>query len=147
LISKILVAVDVTPSGNKTLDFGLDIAEKYGASVLILNVLDIPVYSTPADAMTLSADNLVLIKDLRKVHERILTKAAELATASKPNVPVRTELREGNPSDQIVLTAAEGNFDLIVIGRGDESKARKFFLGSTSERVVQTAKCAVLIVK
>ena len=147
MISKILVAVDGTLSGDRALDFGLALAEKYSASVLILNVLDAPVYSTTADPIIVVADTALLIKDLRKVHENLIAKAAEHAATVKPGLSVTTELKEGNPPDQIVLTATEGNFDIIVMGHGDEGKARKLFLGSTSERVAHIAQCAVLIVK
>lgn len=147
MVTKILIAVDGTEAGNRALDFGLDLAEKYSASVLVLNVLDTPVYGTSTDPMALSAESALLIKDLRKVHESILAKATERAAAVKPNVAVRAELREGNPPDQIVLTAAEGGYDIIVLGHSDEGKARKLFLGSTSERVAHTARCAVLIIK
>ncbi len=147
MITKILVAVDGTDSGNRALDFGLDLAEKYSASVMILNVLDAPVYAPSSDSMALSADTALLVKDLRKVHESMLARALERAANFKPNVLVKAELREGNPSDQIVLTAAEGGFEVIVVGQGGESKARKLFLGSTSQHVVNAAHCAVLIVK
>ncbi len=148
MITKILVAIDGTDSGNRALDFGLDLAEKYSASVKILNVLNTPpVYSASTDAMTISADTALLVKDLRKVHESILERALERAVNFKPHVQVKTELREGNPPDQIVLTAIEEGFDVIVIGQGDQSKARKFFLGSTSQRVANAAQCTVLIVK
>jgi len=44
LISKILVAIDGSECANRALDFALDLAEKYLSSVLILNVLELPVY-------------------------------------------------------------------------------------------------------
>ncbi len=147
MITKVLVAIDGSESSNRALDFGLDLAEKYNASVTVLNVVNAPVYAPSPDPLTISPDVALLSKDLRKVHESILAKALERAASFKPNVSVRTELRDGNPSDQIVLTASEGGFEVIVVGQGGESKARKFLLGSTSQRVVNAAECAVLIVK
>lgn len=147
MLKKILIAVDGTDSGNRALEFGLDLAEKYSATVLLLNVLDVPVYSVPMDQVTLPAENVLVVKDLRKVHENILEKAAEYAANLKPNVTVKTELREGKPSDQIVLTATEDEFDIVIVGQGDKSKAQKLFLGSTSEKVVHTTPCTVVIVK
>ena len=147
MISKILIAVDGTESANKTLDFGLDLAEKYSAPAIILNVLDLPVYGSPEDPLAMSAGMAGFMKDLRKSHEGILSKAAQRAAAVKPNVKVTTELREGNPPAQIVMAAAEGNFDVIVVGHGGEGRIRELFLGGTSERVAHLARCAVLIVK
>jgi nucleotide-binding universal stress UspA family protein len=62
-------------------------------------------------------------------------------------VAVSTELREGGSPGQIVEAAQNGNFDLVIIGHGNESRLREFFLGGTSERVAHLSKCSVLIVK
>lgn len=148
MIKKILVAVDGTESGNKALDFGLDLAEKYTASVVILNVLDIPVYGILSNSMTTpSSSSLLFLNDLRRVHTNLLDKASEYAMSVKPKLKVKTELREGSPPDQIVLMATEGDFDVVVVGHGAKGKVRRMFLGRTSERVAHLAKCAVLIVK
>lgn len=148
MISKILIAIDSTESSKKALDFGLDLAEKCKASVVILNVLDIPVYGILNDSMTtLSSSSSVFLNDLRRVHNNILNQANEHAVTVKPNVKVKTELREGSPPDQIVFAATEGEYDLVVVGHGAKGKVRRMFLGRTSERVAHLARCAVLIVK
>lgn len=148
MINRILVAFDGTPSAERALEFGLDLAEKYGASVRILNVLELPVYSVAAEnPLGLSGGVAGFAKDLRKFHQELLARAAQKAVATKPNVKAATEMREGNPSAQIVVTAAEGKFDLIVLGHGGEGRLQELFLGGTSERVAHLARCAVLIVK
>jgi nucleotide-binding universal stress UspA family protein len=87
------------------------------------------------------------IKDLRRVHEAVLSKAAERATKLNPALKITAELKEGDAPSQIVETAANGQFDLIVIGHRGDSKIKELFLGSTSERVAHRARCAVLITK
>jgi len=42
LIGKILVAVDGSENSDRALDFALDIAEKYGAALTLLNVSEPP---------------------------------------------------------------------------------------------------------
>ena len=132
----------------RALDFALDLAEKYAADVTIINVLETPVIGAPEEpSITASAGMAGFLKDLRKSHQEMLNKATEHATALKPLLKIAAELKDGNPPDQIVTTAAEGNFDMIVIGHGSESRIRELFLGSTSERVAHLARCAVLIIK
>ena len=161
MITKILVGVDSSENSEKALDYALEIAEKFSASILILNVFQPPpefgyqgsMFSpTPAseypqntigDQPNMSA----FIKDLQKVHEAVLSKAAIRAIKLKPMIKITTELKEGNTPSQIIETAANGGFDLIVIGHMGDSPIKEFLLGSTSERVVHQAKCAVLIVK
>lgn len=147
LISKILVATDGSECANKAIDFALDLAEKHSANVLILNVLKLPVYETKDGAFAVSPGMAGFFKDLRRGHERMLSEAASKAASAKPGVVVSTALLEGNPADQIVATASEGGFDVVVLGHGGEGRLKEFFLGSTSERVAHLAKCAVLIVK
>ncbi len=147
MISKILVAVDGSECANRALDFALDIAEKFEAQVHIVNALEPPVYGSPDDPLAISAGMAGFIKDLRKSHGTLLAKAEERATAAKPSVKVTTELLEGNPPNRIVAAAAEGNFDIVVLGHGGEGRLRELFLGSVSERVAHLSKCAVLIVK
>ena len=45
---------------------------------------------------------------------------------------VSTKLVEGRPSDRIVETAKEGNFDIIVMGSRGLGGVKEFFLGSVS---------------
>jgi nucleotide-binding universal stress UspA family protein len=141
------VAVDGSECANKALDFALDIAEKYSAPLQIVNVLKPPVYGSPDNPLTVSPGMVAFNKDIRKAHEEILSKAAKRAAALKPDVKVSTELREGNPANQIVAAANEGSFDVVVLGHGGEGRFRELFLGGTSERVAHLARCAVLIVK
>jgi len=147
LISKVLVAFDGSECSVRALEFALNVAEKFSASVLVLNVLELPVFSAPEEPLGLSSSMVGVVKDLRKAHSDILAKAAEKAAAFKPEVNVKTELREGNPATQIVASSAEGGFDVIVLGHGGEGRLRELFMGGTSERVAHMSRCAVLIVK
>jgi nucleotide-binding universal stress UspA family protein len=161
LITKILVGVDGSKNSEKALDNALDLAETFSASILILNVFQpppelgyqanmvtqFPSSGYPQDIIGNQSNLSAFIKDLRKVHEEILSNAAERAIKLKPMLKITTELKEGNTPSQIIATAAEGGFDLIVLGHLGDSEIKEFLLGSTSERVVHQARCAVLIVK
>jgi nucleotide-binding universal stress UspA family protein len=162
LITKILVGVDGSKNSEKALDYALEIADKFSASILILNVFQpppefgyqaknmsfqFPASGYPQDTIGDQSNLSAFIKDLRKVHEAILSKAGERAIKLKPMLKITTELKEGNTPSQIIETAAKGGFDLIVVGHMGESEIKEFLIGSTSERVVHQARCAVLVVK
>jgi len=51
LIKKILVPIDGSQSADHALDFGLDLAEKYSAEVMIATVFDSPRPSLVAKGM------------------------------------------------------------------------------------------------
>ena len=161
LITKILVGVDGSENSEKALDYALEIAEKFSASILILNVFQpppefgyqskmlsqFPASGNPQDTIGDQPNMSAFIKDLQKVHEAVLSNAAERAIKLKPMLKIFTQLKEGNTPSQIIETAANGGFDLIVIGHIGDSPIKEFLLGSTSERVVHQAKCPVLISK
>jgi nucleotide-binding universal stress UspA family protein len=161
LITKILVGVDGSENSEKALDYALELAGKFSASVHILNVFQPPPESgyqlnmfqqSPASGypqapLDYQSNMATFIKDLRRVHEAVLSKAAERATKLNPALKITAELKEGDAPSQIVETAANGQFDLIVIGHRGDSKIKELFLGSTSERVAHRARCAVLITK
>ena len=161
MIAKILVGVDGSEKSEKAMNYALEVAEKFSASVLILNVFQshpetgnqldtfqqAPAFGYPQETVNYPANTASLVKDLRKIHEGILNKALESATKLKPAIKITAELKEGDESSQIVETATKGQFDLIVIGHRGNSKIEELFLGSTSERVAHLARCAVLIIK
>lgn len=142
------MAVDGSENALKALGFALDLAEKYAASVLILNVFQLPALSaSPDDPFVYSSSRVAFINDLRKVHEETLAKAVDEAKRLKPGLVVAAELKEGEPAAQIIGAAKEGRFDVIVVGHRGLGRLSEVFLGGVSERVAHLASCAVLIVK
>ena len=55
-------------------------------------------------------------------------------------------IREGSPAKTILAVAKEEDIDLIVIGSSGKSGFDRFIMGSVAEKVVNAAKCAVLVI-
>lgn len=154
MIKKILVAIDGSEHADKALDFALDLADRSAAEIVILNVFQEPVIVYPSEPFTYPIIfpspypvNTDLTKDVKKAHGKILAEALRKARAAKPHLKISTKLEEGRPSDEIVATAREGGFDIIVMGHRGLGKVKEFFLGSVCDRVADEAYCPVLIVK
>jgi len=152
LIKKILVALDGSKPADKALDFALDLGEKYSANIVLLSV--VPLVIVPLDTYPNAGVPPIppvamdtYSKELRVSHEKVLSEALKKAKKIKPNLKVSTKLVEGRPSDKIIETAKEGNFDIIVVGSRGLGGIKKLFLGSVSDRVANEAACPVLIVK
>jgi nucleotide-binding universal stress UspA family protein len=62
-------------------------------------------------------------------------------------VQVETLLREGHTVEEILKTAREGEFDLIVMGARGLSRIKEILLGNVSHGVTRHAPCPVLVVK
>jgi len=149
VIKNILVAVDGSENSNRALDFAIDLAEKYGATITVLNVSEPPVMGTvPPEPTTVSGDSMVLFaKDLWRLHEDILSKAVTHTKEVNPNLAVLSKLREGDPASEIVAEAKEFAFDIVVVGHRGAGRIREIFLGNISEKVAHLAPCSVVIVK
>ena len=143
MIGKVLVAVDGSENSDRALDFALDFAEKYEASLTIINVSE----SAPAMAVYPDDSMVVVAKDLRKFHESTLQKAMDYAKQAKPNMVISSSFREGDPAVEIASESKEGNFDVVVVGHHGAGKVRDFFLGSISEKVIRSVSCTVVIVR
>lgn len=60
---------------------------------------------------------------------------------------VRTLIREGNPSEEILKAADEEGVDLIVVGCSGKSRLQRYMTGCASKEVEKNAKVTVLISK
>lgn len=148
VIKNILAGIDGSTSSEKALDFALDLAEKFNASVTILNVSETPSVETfPGEPTTYTGGAAAFTKELQKIHEEILSKAVVHANAAYPNLLVASKLLEGDPAAEIVDAAEEGGFDVVVVGHRGGGGVREFLLGSVSGKVAHSAVCTVIIVR
>jgi len=149
LLRNILVAVDGSENSDRALDFALDLGEKFDSAILILNVSgSLPMGAVPEESTVYSGGGMaVFAKDLRKIHEEILSKAVARAKMVKPNLAISSMLREGDSALEIVNVAKEGGFDVIVVGHKGLGRMKELFLGSVSEKVAHLAPCPVIIVR
>jgi len=83
---------------------------------------------------------------LKTLSENALSNAKALMQEEgiTPHIMLSTGI---SPADGIIMTAKEGNFDIIIIGSRGLTGIKKFFLGGTASKVVTYAPCSVLVVK
>ncbi|MGA3289668.1 MAG: universal stress protein [Candidatus Bathyarchaeia archaeon] len=80
VIRNILVAVDGSENSDRALDFALDLAVKFYASILILNVSESLVMgAVSGESIAYSGGNTsVFGKDLSKIHDEILSRSVAM---------------------------------------------------------------------
>jgi nucleotide-binding universal stress UspA family protein len=130
------------------LDFAFDLAKKYSAEVMIVSVFDAPSVSlvTPG-IMFVPTSTTRYLDELKAFHDKILSDALKKAKRLKAGLKVSTKLLQGRAADEIVETAREGGYDILIIGSRGLGGIKGFLLGSISHRVADEAPCPVLIVK
>lgn len=149
---KLLVCTDGSPDSEKALKKAVEIAGGCRADeVTVLSVIASK-YSFPettTDRLPLTSDDIKHFENILELERKekyiMLTEAAKLFTEIKVNVNILIE--SGHPAETIARVAAEGNYDMIIIGSRGLGGLKKFFLGSVSNAVLQEAGCSVLVVK
>jgi universal stress protein A len=143
----LLVSVDFSKHSKKTIEYATRLAVLTDASIKLLHVCQIPEHPAAFYHGLHSGNDL--IKSLVEMATREASEQLSLASGEirAQGLKVQPILRVGNPYEEIVRAAKEMKTDLIIIGSYGHRGLGRLLLGSTAERVLQYAPCAVLIVK
>jgi universal stress protein A len=134
-IKRILVPVDFSQDSLNALNSARDLAQHFGAELLLLHVI------APIDLITVSE----VFDEQRRASDAALARiGADLHAAGQR---FRLMVKAGVPSGVIVDTAKRAGADLIVIGTHGRTGLAHMLIGSVAEKVVRTAPCPVLAVR
>jgi nucleotide-binding universal stress UspA family protein len=139
-IKKIMVPIDFSDCSQEALQYAGSLAQLFGAEVMLLHVIESPVYGVDLTLMQPGETS-----DLR----RKLSEMIEHAVDQMKAIGVTAEGRfvTGFPSVEIIKAVKEHGADLVVIGTHGRTGLAHILLGSTAERVIQRASCPVVTVK
>ena len=137
----ILIPTDGSDGANEALRHGIDLAEKYDATVHLVYVVDEGVFGHYGgiDAIEHAEEALA------EAGEMALKVARERVEAS--SLPVETHVERTTPHDGIVDAARQVGADLVVMGTERRSEEYRHLLGSVTERVVRASPVPVHVVK
>ncbi|HKE82716.1 MAG TPA: universal stress protein [Vicinamibacterales bacterium] len=141
-VSRILVATDFSAPSAAALALANTLAERFGASLHLLHVLEDP-YVTGAFAADIYAPpppglREAWMKSAQASIDALLTPQEKTAFNATTNVVF------GPTAATIVERAAALGADLIVMGTHGRGGVAHLLMGSVAERVVRTATCPVL---
>ncbi len=141
-LKTILVPVDFSECSDAAVKYGFALANAFGATLHLLNVVQDP-YTLPYAADGFVAPGRDLLAQWQAEAQRRLEASVRASFESR----TVAETRIGSPCPEIVRYAAEHHIDLIVVGTHGRGALGHVFLGSVAERVVRTAPCPVLTVR
>ncbi|MBI5100766.1 MAG: universal stress protein [Nitrospirae bacterium] len=142
-IRKILCPVDFSEHSKKAVSFACSYASVYGAGLTLINVIPSHIIKE-----RLSLWNRMDDRDLERFDDlmRAESEAAISSLSRECGTEGDTEVLEGSPGEMISKFASERSFDLIVIGARGLSYLESILIGSTTEHVLKTSPCPVLVV-
>ena len=142
--TRILVATDFSELSAVALEYAEALAERCGASLHVLHVVE--------DPFLLGATSSeIYVPDVPALRATLVTEAeSQLATfvpdRVRKAVRVTTEVRVGSAATVISEVAETTASDLVVMGTHGRTGFAHLLLGSVAEKVVRTAPCPVLTV-
>jgi nucleotide-binding universal stress UspA family protein len=135
-MNHILCAVDGSAASRRAFDLGGQLATQFGSKLHIYRGV----------SQVELRDSLAL-KSKRKGLEQALNEVELLARTAPEGVEVEHEVVETYGHTGIAQFAEEMGADLVCIGSHGKSGFERWMLGSETEKMLQTAKCPVLVTR
>ena len=139
MYKRILVPTDGSEFARKAELHALFLAKVSGAEIIALSVSENQFITGISVTDEVEQLNLIL-------KDRCEEDLKEFEEMNEDGVKISSIIREGSPANVILDVAVEEDIDLIVIGSSGKSRFDRFILGSVSDKVVNAAKCPVLVV-
>lgn len=138
---KVLIAHDGSEHAQKMLDLAITLLAHRETETTVLHVIPRHVIYGKGAAVLETYDMV----EERGPSEALLETTAKALKQAGIGPTILQELQVGDPADLILAAAEERASDLIVMGSRGLNAAQRFLIGSVSHKVVNHAKCAVLI--
>lgn len=148
MFSKILIPLDGTPGSEAAMLPAVEIANKFGASVVLLEVT--PGYGQIVGASAAetfgSQGSVAAAAEVAVAAETAASAYLDAVRSEFGNRDWETIVAEGNSADAIVEQARSLNVDLIVMATHARSGLKRLFIGSVAEDVIRKCGIPVLVV-
>ncbi len=160
VIKKILFATDISQAAKFAARYACSLGNAYNATVWVIHVVPdiLESYSSEAGINILHHEdttqkdefNKTAILDARLVVQERIRNASKKVLAEIPFCPLdekKVLIKTGDPVIEIVKTAEEGNFDLVVMGTHGHGEFEEMILGSTARGVIHKSRVPVLVAR
>ena len=142
-MKRILVVSRMTQYCRKAVRYGISMAEKYGAELYVIHVINNP--------FGYKGWNLPLVSleaEYKRLQEQAKAELDEIIKSEKTNgLIVKEELKTGEPSKEILKFVEEKDIDLIVMLAHQEWRLEHFLFGRSNEELIRKMPCSILLVK
>lgn len=140
-LRSILVATDLSPSGDAALRAGLQLAERSGAALHVVHALDVPIVPYLQEHFPAAALRRQVLEAEAALDERVRELAPEGFRAHSCAVFLAT------PARVILERADVVKADVLVLGPHRARAVGDKFLGTTADRVMQESPRPCLVVR
>lgn len=143
----ILVPVDFSEGCHHAVRAAIAFARMGGGSITLLHVGALPHLAAHDLAMSTAAMEayMTYADELRDKQRHALEKLGHEEIPS--GIEVKTVLRDGRPSDEILAQIEEGGHKMVFMGTHGRTGLQRLWLGSVTENVVRKSPVPVMTVR
>jgi nucleotide-binding universal stress UspA family protein len=134
---RLLVAVDYSDQSDYAADIAASMAAQQHAEIVLTHVCHLP-QASEAQSICMEPDLVSVCMDAA---EALLATVKQKMPA---NLHIETDLRQGDPADEILKSANSHHSDLIVMGTRSRGRFAQAVAGSVARIVAHGAGCPVL---
>jgi len=141
-VNRILVVSWVTQYCQTSIHYGVSLAEKYGAELSVIHIVD---------TLWLRGWSLPMIS-LIEERKRDLEREKEalnrcINSEKKPGMAIREFIKEGDPVEEILKTIEEEKIDLVILRAQEEGHIERFLVGGSNDAIIRKMPCSIFLVK
>ena len=138
-LGRILVPTDFSEKARMALSYGVTLAERFGATLHVLHVVEAVVDMSPVPPQYDQLDVAIGESAWDELNQL-------LSADERKRLKVEFAVEWGIPFTEIIRYAQARRIDLIAIGTHGRGGVKHLILGSVAENVVRSAPCPVLTV-
>lgn len=141
VFERILVGCDFSADSDRAFQYALSLSEEFQADLHMAHVIEPPEYKNVFVSAVARVERRHFLRSrlTQRLHDMVPEEALDWCMP-------HTILLEGQPEEELVGYAVSHDIDLIVLGVRGYSLMESLLVGSTTDRVVRRAPCAVLSV-
>ncbi len=142
----ILVISRMIPHSRETINFGISLARKYDAKLIVLHLV-----SNPVDLMAVNAPGLFPDEEYKKYNNSLQEAKEQLDKVVKQETrdgfPIKELTSDRDPLKEIVKVVKEEKIDLIVVSAHEEGRIEHALFGGENDAIIRKMPCSILLVK
>ena len=150
-MKKVLIALDYGPTAQKVAEQGYSLAQKLGAKVILLHVVnDAVYYSSTEYSPIMGFEGFMDVTQYQSGTVEGLIKSSnhflEKTKLHLGDEVIQTSVKEGDIADSIIKAAKEYQADIIVLGTHSRKWLEDIVMGSVAKDVLNHAQIPLFII-
>ena len=156
MFTKILVPLDGSRMSAKSLPYAIDVAKKFNAEIILLQVVERvnPIIPTGSD-VALAGSSYVIdiaVKAARIEEQKKLSHArtylrAKLKQLIADGIKASFNVSIGEPSETILNYCRKNKVDLVVMTTSGKTGLKRAILGSVADKIIRDPRFPVLVIR